>query len=104
MESVFIIVRGSVETITQLNWVLAMHIIFDRNTGRKKIKIKRLFESNLSYIAILKALQALTSKHLTLDLYCKGNSNSQNVLALLSEIVSNSQNLALKKMEVEFIS
>ena len=104
MEPVFSIARGSVVTITPLNWVLAMHIFFDRNTGRKKFKIKQLFESNLSSIAILKALQALAFNHLTLDFYSKGNSNSQNVLALLPDILSNPQNLALKKMEIEFIS
>ena len=41
-------------TITPLKWLFAMHIIFDRNTGRKRSKIRWLFESNLRYPSYFK--------------------------------------------------
>ena len=43
------ILEKVVLTITRLEWLLATHINFDRNTGGKTSKIKLLFEPNFRY-------------------------------------------------------
>ena len=45
-------------TITWLEWLVRMHIIFDKNTGVKSSSIKWLFSSNF-ILSLLKALQGL---------------------------------------------
>ena len=76
-----------------------MHIIFDKNTGGKISKIKWLFASNL-ILSILKALQGLGSTHLTPGLQLQNNSITQNVWSQ-SDVVSNAQNRALKKLKMD---
>ena len=51
-------------TNTPLEWLVAMHMIFDKNTGGKTPKIKWIFASNL-ILSILKALQDLSSMRFT---------------------------------------
>ena len=85
-------------TITPLEWLVVMHIIFDKNTGEKTYKIKWLFASNL-ILSILKALQGLSSMHFTPGLQLQRQLNYTK--CLVSDVVSNSQNRALKKRKID---
>ena len=78
-----------------------MHIIFDRNTGGKTSKIKRLFASNL-VLSILKALQILGSMCFTPGLQLQRQLNYTK--CLVPHVVSNVQNRALEKTEDGFKS
>ena len=75
-----------------------MHIIFDKNTGGKKSKIKWLFASNLT-LFILKALQGLRSTRFTHGLQLQRQLNCTK--SLVSDVVSNVQNRALKKRKMD---
>ena len=84
-------------TITQLEWLVAMHISFDKNTGGKRSKVKWLFTSNL-ISSILRALQGLGSRFTPgLQLWRKFN----NTKWLVRDFVSNAQNRALKKQKMD---
>ena len=85
-------------TITPLEWLVAMHIIFDKNTGGKTSKIKWLFASNL-ILSILKALQGLSSTRFTPGLQLQRQLNYTK--CLVSDVVSNAQNRALKKLKMD---
>ena len=85
---------------------MAMHIIFDRNTGGEAFNIKLLFESILrhyihfkSFTGLgLKDLQGLASKWLTPGLQLPRQLNyTKCLVALLADVVCNAQNKALKK-------
>ena len=75
-----------------------MHIIFDKNTGGKKSKIKWIFASNL-ILSILKALQDLSSTRFTPGLQLQRQLNYTK--CLVSDVVSNAQNRALKKLKMD---
>ena len=75
-----------------------MHIIFDKNTGGKTSKIKWLFASNL-ILSILKALQGLSSTRFTPGLQLQRQLNYTK--CLVSDVVSNAQNRALKKLKMD---
>ena len=64
-------------TITPLEWLVAMHVTFDKNTGRKTFKIKWIFASNL-ILSILKLYRAWVLCTSSLDSNCKGNSITRN--------------------------
>ena len=64
-------------TITPLEWLVAMHVTFDKNTGGKTFKIKWIFASNL-ILSILKLYRAWVLCTSSLDSNCKGNSITRN--------------------------
>ena len=76
---------------------MAIHIIFDKNTGGKTSKIKWLFASSL-ILPILKALQGLNCTHFTLGLQLQRQLNYTK--CLVSDVVSNAQNRPLKKRKM----
>ena len=84
-------------TITPLEWLVVMHIIFDKNTGGKTSKIKWLFASNL-ILSVLKALQDLSSTCFTPGLQLQRQLNYTK--CLVSYVVSNAQNRALRKRKM----
>ena len=90
--------RQVVLTITPLEWLVTMHIFFDKNTGGKTSKIKWLFASNL-ILSILKALQGLSSTRFTPGLQLQRQLNYTK--CLVSDVVSNAQNRALKKLKMD---
>ena len=75
-----------------------MHIIFDKNTGRKASKILWLFASNL-ILSILKALQVLSSTPFTPGLQLQQQLNYTK--CLVSDVAFNAQNRALKKQKMD---
>ena len=75
-----------------------MHIIFDKNTGGKTSKIKRIFASNL-ILSILKALQDLSFMPFTPGPQLQRQLNYAK--CLVSDVVSNAQNRALKKLKMD---
>ena len=75
-----------------------MLIIFDKNAGGKTSKIKLLFASNL-ILSILKALQGLSSTRFTPGLQLQRQLNYTK--CLVSDVVSNAQNRALKKLKMD---
>ena len=75
-----------------------MHIIFDKNTGGKTSKIKWIFASNL-ILSILKALQDLSSMRFTPGTQLQRQLSYTK--CLVSDVVSNAQNRALKKMKMD---
>ena len=85
-------------TITPLEWLVVMHIIFDKNTGGKTSKIKWLFASNL-ILSVLKALQDLSSTCFTPGLQLQRQLNYTK--CLVSDVISNAQNRALKKWKMD---
>ena len=85
-----------VSTITSLEWLMAMHIIFDKNTGGKTFNFKWIFASNL-ILSILKALQDLSSMRFTPGIQRQLNYTR----FLVSDVVSNVQNRALKKLKID---
>ena len=88
-------------TITPLEWLVPMHIIFDKNTGGKPSKIKWLVASNL-ILSILKALQGLVSTRLTSGLQLQRQLNYTK--CLVPDVVCNAQNKGTEKMEDGFKS
>ena len=57
-------------TITPLEWLVATHIIFDRNTEEKKhLKLSDFLNQFQGIITILNALQDLASMHCNPGLY-----------------------------------
>ena len=91
------ITRKIVLTITPREWLVAMHIIFDKNPGRKTSKIKWLSPSNL-FLSFLKALEGLSSTHFTSGPQLQRQLNYTKYL--VSDVVSNAQNRALKKLKM----
>ena len=85
-------------TIIPLEWLVAMHMIFDKNTGGKTSKIKWLFAVNL-ILSISKALQGLGSMCFTPGLQFQRQLNYTK--CLVSDVVSNAQNRALKKLKMD---
>ena len=81
-------------TITLLEWLVVMHIIFDKNTGGKTSKIKWLFASNLT-LSIFIALQALCSTRFTPGLQLQTQLNYTK--CLVPDVVSNTQNKGTEK-------
>ena len=71
------ITEKAVLTITPLEWLVAMYVIFDKITGGKTFKIKWIFPSNL-ILSILKLYRARVLCTSSLDSNCKGNSITQN--------------------------
>ena len=92
------ITEKAVLTITPLEWLVAMHIIFDKNTGGKTSKIKWLFPWNL-ILSILKVLKGLSSTRLTPGPQLQRQLNYTK--CLVSDVVSNTQNRALKKLKMD---
>ena len=84
--------------ITPLEWLVAMHIIFDKNKGGKTSKIKWIFASNL-ILSILKALQDLSFMPFTPGPQLQRQLNYAK--CLVSDVVSNAQNRALKKLKMD---
>ena len=84
-------------TITSLEWLMAMHIIFDKNTGGKMFNFKWIFASNL-ILSILKALQDLSSMRFTPGPRLQRQPNY--IKCLVSDVFSNAQNTALKKLKM----
>ena len=85
-------------TITPLEWLVAMHIIFDKNTGGKTSKFKWLFASN-SILSILKALQSWISTQFAPGLQLQRQLNYTK--CLVSDVISSAQNRALKKRKMD---
>ena len=85
-------------TLTPLEWLVAMHIIFDKNTGKKTSKIKWIFASNL-ILPILKALQDLSSMRFIPGPQLQRQLNYTK--CLVSDVVSNAYNRALKKLKMD---
>ena len=77
---------------------MTVHIICDKNTGGKRSKIKWLFASNL-ILSISKALQGLSSTHFTPGPQLQRQLNYTKCLA--SDVASNAQNRALKKLKMD---
>ena len=75
-----------------------MHIIFGKSTGGKTSKIKWLFASNL-ILSVLKALQGLGSTRFTAAPQLQRQLNYTK--CLVSDVVSNAQNRALKKLKMD---
>ena len=78
-----------------------MHVIFGKNTGGKTSKIKWLFASNL-ILSILKALQGLSSTRFTPGLQLQRQLNYTK--CLVSDVISNAQNVGTEKTEDGFKS
>ena len=78
---------------------MAMHIIFDKNTGEKASKIKWLFASSL-ILSILKALQGFGSTRFTPGLQLQRQINYTKYP--VSDLVSNAQNKGTEKTEDGF--
>ena len=72
-------------SITPLEWLVVMHIIFDKNTGRKTSKFK-WFASNLN-LSISKALKGLSCTCFTPGLVLQRQLNYTKCLVL--DVVSN---------------
>ena len=85
-------------TSTLLEWLVVMHINFDKNTGGKTSKIKWLFASNL-ILSIFIALQALCSTRFTPGLQLQRQLNYTK--CLVPDIVSNTENGARKKQTMD---
>ena len=85
-------------TITSLEWLMVMHIIFDKNTGGKTFNFKWIFPSNL-ILSILKALQDLSSMRFTPGPQLQRQLNYTKCLVL--DVISNAQNRALKKLKMD---
>ena len=85
-------------TNTPLEWLMVMHMIFDKNTGGKTSKIMWIFASNL-ILSILKALQDLSSMRFTPGPQLQRQLNYTK--CLVSDVVSNAQNRALKKLKMD---
>ena len=81
-----------------LEWLVVMHIIFDKNTGGKTSKIKWLFALNL-ILSILKALQDLGSMRLTPGLQLQKQLNYTK--CLVPDVASNAPNRALKTRKMD---
>ena len=90
--------REKLLTIIPLEWLVSMHIIFDKNTGGKTSKIKWLFASNL-ILAVLKALRDLGSAFLNPGLLLQRQLSYTK--CLVSDVISNAQNRALKKRNMD---
>ena len=84
--------------ITPLEWLLAVHIIFYKTTGGKASKTKWLFASNL-ILSVLKSLQGLSSTCFTPGSQLQRQLNYTK--CLVSDVVSNAQNRALKKLKMD---
>ena len=80
-------------TITPLEWLVAMNIFFDKNTGGKTFKTKWIFASNL-ISSILKALQDLSFMRFTSEPQLQKQLDYTK--CLVSDVVSNAQNRAVK--------
>ena len=75
-----------------------MPIVVDKNRGGKTSKIKWLFVSNL-ILSILKALQSLSSTRFIPGLQLLRQLNYTK--CLVSDVVSNAENRALKKLKMD---
>ena len=75
-----------------------MQIIYDKNTGGKIYKSKRLFASHLNR-SILKASQGLNSTRFTPGLQLQRQINYTK--CLVSNVISNAQNTTLKKRKMD---
>ena len=82
-----------------LEWLVAIYIIFDKNTGGKTSKIEWLFVSNL-ILSILKALQGLSSMCFTPGTQLQ-RYKIKYTKCLVSDVVSNAQNRTLKKLKMD---
>ena len=82
---------------TWMTWI-AMHMFFDNNTGGKISKINRQFASNL-ILSILKALRDWCSACFTPGLQLQRQISYTK--CLVSDVVSNAQNSALKKRKMD---
>ena len=81
-----------------LEWLVAIYIILDKNTGGKTSKIAWLFVSNL-ILSILKALQDLRSMCFTPGTQLQRQ--LKYTKCLVSDVVSNGQNRTLKKLKMD---
>ena len=86
-------------TITPLEWLVLMNIIFDRNTGAKT---KWLFESNLNY-SCFKSFTGLGFYAFQLWPHLQRECNyTKCLVALHPDVIFDAQNRTLKKTEVGF--